>query len=51
MSCNDHFEAAADWEAAARLVDFAPRRPVFTAGFDLASLAGYTSEHEIQKHP
>lgn len=36
---NDHFETVADWAAAGALVAFQPRRPSFTAGFALQSIA------------
>lgn len=51
MKPNEHFETAVDWEAAARLVDFAPRRPAFTAGFDLVSLAVYVMDHRKRRLP
>jgi len=49
MGHNDHFEAAVDWAAAARLVDFEPRRPAFTAGCDLVSLAVYVKDHRKRR--
>lgn len=51
MRHNDHFETAVDWEAAAKLVDFKPRQPVFTAGFDLVSLAVYVMDHRKRRLP
>lgn len=44
MPQNDHFEIAADWEAAERLVDFKPRRPSYTAGCTLNTLAIYVKD-------
>jgi hypothetical protein len=49
MGPNDHFETAVDWAAAARLVDFEPRRPAFTAGFDLVSLAVHVMDHRKRR--
>ena len=51
MRYNDHFETAVDWAAAARLVDFEPRRPAFTAGYDLVSLAVYVMDHRKRRIP
>lgn len=51
MARNDHFETATDWAAAARLVDFEPRRPAFTAGFDLVSLAVFVMDHRKRRLP
>lgn len=51
MARNDHFETAADWVAAAELVDFEPRRPAFTAGFKLESLAVHVMDHRKRRLP
>ena len=51
MARNDHFETAADWAAAAKLVDFEPRRPAFTAGCDLESLAVHVMDHRKRRLP
>ena len=51
MRHSEHFETAVDWTAAARLVDFEPRQPGFTAGFDLVSLAVYVMDHRKRRLP
>ena len=51
MGHNDHFETAADWSAAARLVDFEPRQPSYTAGFELVSLAVFVMDHRKRRLP
>jgi hypothetical protein len=51
MKHNDHFDKAVDWAEAARLVDFEPRRPAFTAGFDLVSLAVHVMDHRKRRLP
>lgn len=51
MKQNDHFEIIVDWEDAARLVDFEPRRPGFTAGFDLVSIAVHMVDHRKRRLP
>ena len=51
MRHNDHFETAVDWEAAAKLVNFKPRQPAFTAGFDLVSLAVFVMDHRKRHLP
>jgi hypothetical protein len=48
---NIHFETAADWRHAAKLVDFEPRRPSFTAGFALISLAVHVMDHRNRRLP
>jgi hypothetical protein len=51
MARNEHFATAADWAAAKRLVDFEPRRPAFTAGFELESLAVHVIDHRKRRLP
>ena len=51
MARNDHFETVTDWAAAASLVDFEPRVPAFTAGFELASLAVHVMDHRKRRVP
>ncbi|MCP8689864.1 hypothetical protein [Marinobacterium sedimentorum] len=51
MVHNPHFETAADWAQAAALVDFEPRRPAFTAGFALQSLAVHVMDHRKRRLP
>jgi len=46
MADNPHFETVATWEEAARLVDFEPRRPGRTAGFELRSLSVFVMDHK-----
>ncbi len=51
MTRNNHFESVADWEAAARLVDFEPRQPTYTASFALTSLAVHVMDHRKRQLP
>lgn len=51
MTRNDHFESATDWEAAARLVEFEPRRPADTAGFELSTLSVHVMDHRKRRIP
>jgi hypothetical protein len=51
MGRNDHFATAVDWSAAARLVDFEPRQPSYTAGFELVSLAVFVMDHRKRRLP
>lgn len=51
MARNDHFDTVADWTQAAGLVDFEPRRPAFTAGFALQSLAVHVMDHRQRRLP
>ncbi len=49
MGHYDHFKKVVDWSAAARLVDFEPRQPAFTAGFDIVSLAVFVMDHRKRR--
>jgi hypothetical protein len=51
MNRNPHFAAPADWAAAAELVTFEPRRPSYTAGHALQSLAVYVLDHRKREVP
>lgn len=51
MQRTKHFETVADWEQAAGLVAFQPRRPTFTAGFRLLSLAIHVMDHRKRRLP
>lgn len=51
MARNDHFKSAVDWAAAAELVDFAPRRPAYTAGFSLVTLSVHVMDHRKHQLP
>jgi hypothetical protein len=45
MTRNNYFESVTNWPAAAALVDFKPRRPKYTAGSELKSLAVHVMDH------
>ena len=51
MARNEHFETVADWDAAAGLIEFTPRRPAFTAGYSLESLSVFVMDHRKRKLP
>lgn len=51
MPRNQHFDTVADWAKAGDLVDFEPRRPAFTAGFAIQSLAVHVMDHRKRRLP
>jgi len=51
MTGNDHFQTCADWTAAAELLVFVPRRPAFTVGQCLQSLAVHVMDHRRRQVP
>ncbi len=49
MASNPHFVAIGSWREAAALVDFEPRVPAYTAGYELSSLAVFVRDHELHE--
>jgi len=46
---NPHFAWAADWDEARNLVAFEPRRPRYTLGHELRSLAAFVMDHKMRR--
>jgi len=51
MTDEAHFQPVPDWQAAAGLLAFVPRRPVFTAGEALRSLQIFVRDHWRRELP
>lgn len=51
MARSDHFHTGMSWEESVELINFTPRKPTFTAGCSLLSLAVHVVDHKKRQIP